>query len=177
MVPCGRKLCGIQDFPDGERVTPEFGEKSCYLTIFLPNTAWKLKKLGRDGARVPDAPTDPPMEDTKLVGGSTVVREGPRKACHSFQSIIFFHFHSVFYIVQNNRLAPTAPSPPGNHEYATEYLVKISKEKEQCYVCWRFLTQFLDLLLRTQMRAQMTDIKIISKGNHYAKEVLVNWWL
>ena len=52
-----------------------------------------------------------------------------------FSPLFFFNFYSVFYIVQNNRLAPTAPPPPGNHEYATEYLVKVSKEKEQCYVC------------------------------------------
>ena len=43
----------IQDFPDGEGVTPE---KTYHLERFLPKTAWKLKKLDQEGVRIPGAP-------------------------------------------------------------------------------------------------------------------------
>ena len=55
----------IQDFPDGVRgaQTLEFGAKT-YLARIFPKTAWKWKKLNREGgpaSLVPPCPTDPPV--------------------------------------------------------------------------------------------------------------------
>ena len=38
-----------QGFPRRGAPTPEFGAKAYYLARFLPKTAWKLKKLNREG--------------------------------------------------------------------------------------------------------------------------------
>ena len=41
--------------------SPEKGVKPYYLVIFLPKTAWKWKKLDRDGGAHVWRPLDPPM--------------------------------------------------------------------------------------------------------------------
>ena len=43
----------IQDFPDEGRRPLSLGQKKYYLARFLPQTAWKWKKLDRDGECIP----------------------------------------------------------------------------------------------------------------------------